>query len=235
MSQFTQLLETLQNVDAEQAETLAKSVQTAQDDNKIQAAATKGTETAAATDIGSGKTAEELAAEETAAAAAAAAAGENKDTPLTKSITDSNGEEMVDATEILETLQKSVNSTNESLNAFMPTMIRMMKRMGETIVTQGDMIKSLQHSQASAGALGAGRKSQVVIMAKSQAGTEAITTEATTAASEGLTAGELMIKSNVAYNEGKINGVQLGMVDLALRNNQMPPTDILSAVFGHKL
>ena len=36
---FKQLLETLQNLDAEQGEVLAKSVQPAQDDKKIQAAA----------------------------------------------------------------------------------------------------------------------------------------------------------------------------------------------------
>lgn len=224
---FKNLLETLQTLDASQKETLAKSIPAAQDDKNIQAAAGESPgNNGEGAGAGSGENTEENKDE----------SGENKgqgeNTELTKSlpaVEGANGEQMIDATEVLETLQKSVNSTNEALNTGFPLMMQMMERMGNTIAAQGELIKSLQQNQINAGAQGAGRKSQVVVMAKSMAGTQATTEQPEDTQ---ITGADLMIKSNVAYNEGKITGVQLNMIDCALRNGYQPDPAILAKVLG---
>lgn len=226
---FKQLLETLQNLDAEQGEVLAKSVQPAQDDKKIQAAAAaSGANNGDGNGAGPGEGEGEGEGEGDADKKKKEGEGEGEgESTLTKSLTGANGEELIDATEMLETLQKSINDNNEMLGAALPTMITMMKRMGETIATQGEMIKSLQAGQ---GAAPAGRKSQVVLLAKSAAGTQAVEEE-----QPQLTVDDLMIKSNAAYSAGKISGVELGMIDLALRSRQLPDADLLARVTGAKL
>lgn len=224
---FKNLLETLQTLDASQKETLAKSIPAAQDDKNIQAAAGESpANNGEGAGAGSGENTEENKDEN----------GENKgqgeNADLTKSlpaVEGANGEQMIDATEVLETLQKSVNSTNEALNTGFPLMMQMMERMGNTIAAQGELIKSLQQNQINAGAQGAGRKSQVVVMAKSMAGTQATTEQPEDTQ---ITGADLMIKSNVAYNEGKITGVQLNMIDCALRNGYQPDPAILAKVLG---
>ena len=225
---FKQLLETLQNLDAEQGEVLAKSVQPAQDDKKIQAAAASGANNGDGNDVSPGEGEGEGEGEDEDDADKKKKEGEGEgDSTLTKSLIGANGEELIDATEMLETLQKSINDNNEMLGAALPTMITMMKRMGETIAAQGEMIKSLQ---AGHGAAPAGRKSQVVLLAKSAAGTQAVEEEQSQ-----LSADDLMIKSNAAYSAGKISGVELGMIDLALRSRQLPDADLLARVIGAKL
>ena len=224
---FKNLLETLQTLDASQKETLAKSIPAAQDDKNIQAAAGESpANNGEGAGAGSGENTEENKDEN----------GENKgqgeNADLTKSlpaVEGANGEQMIDATEVLETLQKSVNSTNEALNTGFPLMMQMMERMGNTIAAQSELIKSLQQNQINAGAQGAGRKSQVVVMAKSMAGTQATTEQPEDTQ---ITGADLMIKSNVAYNEGKITGVQLNMIDCALRNGYQPDPAILAKVLG---
>lgn len=232
---FKQLLATLQNLDVEQGEVLAKSVQPAQDDNKIQAAAAaSGANNGEGSGAGPGEGEGEGKGEGEGDDAdkkkkEGEGEGEGEGT-LTKSLTGANGEELIDATEVLESLQKSMNDSNEMLGTAIPTMIGMMKRMGETIVAQGEMIKSLQTGQIASGAQGAGRKSQVVLLAKSAAGAQAAASE-----EPQLTADDLMIKSNAAYSAGKISGVELGMIDLALRSRQLPDADLLARVTGAKL
>ena len=224
---FKNLLETLQTLDATQKETLAKSIPAARDDKNIQAAAGESpANNGEGAGAGSGENADENKDEN----------GENKgqgeNADLTKSlpaVEGANGEQMIDATEVLETLQKSGNSTNEALNTGFPLMMQMMERMGNTIAAQGELIKSLQQNQINAGAQGAGRKSQVVVMAKSMAGTQATTEQPEDTQ---ITGADLMIKSNVAYNEGKITGVQLNMIDCALRNGYQPDPAILAKVLG---
>ncbi|WCD43987.1 hypothetical protein ECML606-1_000036 [Escherichia phage ECML-606-1] len=224
---FKNLLETLQTLDASQKETLAKSIPAAQDDKNIQAAAGESpANNGEGAGAGSGENTEENKDEN------GETKGQGENTELTKSlpaVEGANGEQMIDATEVLETLQKSVNSTNEALNTGFPLMMQMMERMGNTIAAQGELIKSLQQNQINAGAQGAGRKSQVVVMAKSMAGTQATTEQPEDTQ---ITGADLMIKSNVAYNEGKITGVQLNMIDCALRNGYQPDPAILAKVLG---
>lgn len=227
MSSFNNLLEKLQTLDAQQGEALTKSIQPAQDDNKIQTAAGQSpANNGEGAGAGSGEGAGEGNGE---GEDKGEGKGEGED--LTKSlpaVTSENGEVMIDATEVLETLQKSMNSTNEALNQGFPLMIAMMERMGNTIAQQGEMIKSLQNNQINAGAQGAGRKSQVVVMAKSVAGTAAVEHAQDTQ----MTGADLMIKSNAAYSAGKITGIQLNMIDCALRNGYAPDTEIMAKVLG---
>ena len=108
---FKQLLETLQNLDAEQGEVLAKSVQPAQDDKKIQAAAAasganngdgNGAGPGEGEGEGEGDDADKKKKKE------GEGEGEGEEGTLTKSLTGANGEELIDATEVLESLQKSM-------------------------------------------------------------------------------------------------------------------------------
>lgn len=229
---FNKLLEKLQAVDATQAVTLAKSLPAAQDDKNIQAAAEKSTANngeGAGAGSGEGEGEGENKGE---------GAGEGED--LTKSlpvVEGADGDQMIDATEVLETLQKSMNSTNEALNTGFPLMISMMERMGNTIAAQGELIKSLQQNQINAGAQGAGRKSQVVVMAKSVAGAQAAGAGAgADGHAEQMSGEELMIKSNAAYTAGKITGIELNLMDMAV-NRGVGTLDmaLVNRIVGAKL
>ena len=230
MSSFEDLMATLNAIDADAPAELAKSTaaqseeelakackseagaeaEEGDDDKKIQAASDEGD---------SDKKDESEEEEE----------GEGK--PFGKSMVNEEGEEVIDATEILEGLQKSFASHDYILAKAMPKMVELLGAQSKALKDQGDMIKSLQDQLASFGSRPAGRKSMVTVLAKS---TVAEQPAVATAAEEApMTMGDVMVKANSLFDQKLLSGLQLTKLDVALRNGYMPDADIMAVLAKH--
>lgn len=198
MSKFAQLLAQL-NAEAEAQETLAKALpqQDSQDDKNIQAAAEDG--------AGEG---EESIEED----GAGEGEGEGEGT-MAKSMTLAGGEEVIDATELLKSMQDDLNEHGEVLAKALPQVLQLMQGQSKMIQQQGDLIKSMQTRLDQLAGQGRGRKAVVSIVDKPAAGE----TLAKSQQEDGMTPQEFMLKANTAYDKGIISGVQLNTIDVCLR------------------
>lgn len=206
MSDFDQLLATLNSIDAEQPEEMAKALPKEGDDEKERVIPAKSQE---------GSESEEDEEEEEGKE-------EMEKCSMTKSFATEDGEELIDATEILENLQKSFAAHDDVLAKAMPKMVELLSAQSAQLKEQGALIKSLQDSVSALGARGTGRKSQVTVMTKSQ-----VSTEAREEAPQ-ITKESLMAKAMNLFNEQKLSSLQVNKLDVALRNGYAPDADILA-------
>ncbi|EPT1451918.1 hypothetical protein ACVOZ6_003506 [Escherichia coli] len=228
MSQFDDLMATLNAIDAEApAETLAKSEPAGEeivkalpqedeaDDKKIAAAEEDGKEGDDEEDEGEDK-------------------GEEFDKScgsMKKSFTTEEGEELIDATEVLENLQKSFAQHDDVLAKAMPKIAELLGAQSKQLKEQGDLIKSMQETIATLGARGTGRKSTVTVMAKSTVATQPAV--ATAPEEAPLTVQDLMVKANSLFDQKLLSGLQLTKLDVALRNGYAPDADVLQILANH--
>ncbi|EDL8063695.1 hypothetical protein CTA21_16210 [Salmonella enterica] len=229
MSQFDELMATLNAIDAEApAETLAKSEPAGEeivkalpnedeaDDKKIAAAEEEGK--------GEGDDEEEEGEDK----------GEEFDKScgsMKKSFTTEEGEELIDATEVLEGLQKSFAEHDDVLAKAMPKIVDLLGAQSKQLKEQGELIKSMQETIATLGARGTGRKSTVTVMAKSHVAAQPA---AATAPEEApLTVQDLMVKANSLFDQKLLSGLQLTKLDVALRNGYTPDADVLQILASH--
>lgn len=196
MSKFNELLAQL-NAEQEAQDTLAKALpQESQDDKNIQAAA-EGEE---------GDEGEEVVEGEE---------GEGEET-LGKSLTLANGEEAIDATEMLKSLQAQLGEHDDVLAKALPQVLQLMQGQSKMLQQQGDLIKSMQTRIDALAGQGKGRKTVLTINEKTQAGEMPLAKSQ----SEGLTPGEFMLKANSAFDKKIITGVELTTIDVCLRGQQ---------------
>lgn len=127
-------------------------------------------------------------------------------------VTGADGEavEVIDATEILKSLQGTVGEHGDLLAKALPGLV-------STIQKQGNLIKSLQESMTKLAGQGAGRKAMVVAIDKPEVGTMA----KSQAASDGqLSQEEFFAKADSAYEAGKISGHERNTIDVCRRMQQ---------------
>ena len=228
MSQFDDLMATLNAIDAEApvevpAEELAKALpqEDEGDDKKIQEAEAEadGEKDDESEDDKDGE-----------------GEGEGEDFQkgcgsLKKSFETEEGEELIDATEILEGLQKSFATHDELLVKAMPKVVELLGAQAKQLKEQGELIKSMQETMATLGARGTGRKSTVTVLAKSAVAQQAA---AATAPEEApLTVQDLMVKANSLFDQKLLSGLQLTKLDVALRNGFAPDADVMSLLANH--
>lgn len=214
MSKFNELLAQLQ-AENEAQETLAKALpQDSQDDKNIQAAAE---------DEGNGDNAGEGEGE---GDGEGEGEGEGEEGTLTKSLTLENGEEAIDATELLKSLQAGIGEHDEVLAKALPMISGMFKQQNEMIAQQGELIKSMQTRIDQLAGQGRGRKTVVTVQEKLPAG------ETTLAKSQndGLTPQEFMLKANTAFDKKILTGQELTTIDVCLRSGQMPDAALIQKV-----
>lgn len=221
MSQFEDLMATLNAIDAEApVEELAKALpsEDEQDDKKIKAA-----EADADNDGEDDEDEDEEGKDKPEAF--------EKSCDMKKSFTSEEGEELIDATEILENLQKSFATHDEVLAKAMPKVVELLGAQNQQLKEQGALIKSLQEQIGQLGARGTGRKSQVTVLAKS---TVAQQPAAAAAPQEDApTIGDIMLKANTLFDQKLLSGLQLTKLDVALRNGFTPDADILQVLAKH--
>ncbi|EAO1133506.1 hypothetical protein EX011_21310 [Salmonella enterica] len=222
MSSFDQLMATLNAIDAEApaaapVEEMAKALpsEDADDDKKIQAAEAEA-------DSDSDK--EEDEGEDK---------GEGEDlekcNQMKKSFENEEGEELIDATEIIEGLQKSFATHDDILAKAMPKIADLLGAQSKQLKEQGELIKSMQDQLATFGARGNGRKSTVTVMAKSHVATQA----APAPAAEEMTVEDIMVKANSLFDQKLLSGLQLTKLDVALRSGYAPDADVLAVLAKH--
>lgn len=205
MSKFQELLAQL-NAEQEAQDTLAKALpQDSQDDETIQAAAEEGQ------GEGEGEGDDEGEGE-----------GEGEgESSLTKSLTLADGEEVIDATDLLKSLQGDIAEQGEVLAKALPQVLQLMQGQSKMIQQQGELIKSMQTRIDQLAGQGRGRKTVVTVQEKLPAG------ETTLAKSqpEGITPQEFMLKANNAFDKGAITGTQLTTIDVAVREGKVASLD----------
>lgn len=233
MSQFDELMATLSAIDAETpVEEMAKSQPAEEitkalpkeeaDDEKIASAEGKP-ETEAEGEY-------EKEEEDTDAEGKPLKKGEGCGS-MKKSFENEDGEELIDATEILEGLQKSFASHDDLLAKAMPKIVDLLGQQSKQLKEQGELIKSMQETIANQGARGTGRKSTVTILAKSHVASQPAAAAAPEEAP--LTVQDVMVKANNLFDQKLLSGLQLTKLDVALRNGYTPDADILSVLAKH--
>ncbi|MNC43706.1 hypothetical protein D3C75_925810 [compost metagenome] len=82
---------------------------------------------------------------------------------MTKSLTLENGEEAIDATELLKSMQADLAEHDEVLSKAMPQVLQLMQGQSKMIQQQGDLIKSMQGRIDELAGQGRGRKTVVTV------------------------------------------------------------------------
>ena len=198
MSKFQELLAQLSAEEAAQ-DTLAKALpQDSQDDATIQAAAEEGGEGGEGKGEGEGEEEEEA------------------EGSLTKSLTLESGEEAIDATDLLKSLQDNVAEHGEVLAKALPQVLKLMQGQSAMIAQQGELLKSLQTEVQTLRGQGRGRKTVVTVQEKLPAGE----TMLAKSQQEGMTPQEFMLKANNAFDKKVLTGLELTTIDACLREKQ---------------
>jgi hypothetical protein len=136
--------------------------------------------------------------------------------------TGADGEEVevVDATEMLKSLQDGLNAQGDVLAKALSTMTTAMQK-------QGEVIKSLHAKVEALSSQGRGRKTVVSVVERpAPAGTMAKSTEA----DAGVTSQEFMAKCLSAQAAGKLTAFDVSRAEVAINNGVAVPADIVSAV-----
>ena len=202
MSQFAELLAQLQ-AEQEQYEAMAKSVpaEGGKDDDAIQAAAAEAGDTDADDNP-----------------------EDDDDAPVAKSVLADDGQEYIDATEMLKSLEARVAEHDDVLAKAMSGTLDVVKSLKATVEAQGDLIKSMQAKMDKMAGGGAGRKAVLSVVEKPAAGE----TLAKSQQEEGLTPAQVMAKANAAFDAKRISGQELVALDVALRSGALPDQAILA-------
>lgn len=203
MSQFAELLKSLQDAATEQ------NTGSATDDKTIAAAAAD-----------SGVTPNENP--EDADDDESAGDGDVDDKVVAKSLTatGADGEELevVDATEILKSLQVGQAEIGEALVKTLTTVTGLVKSQGETI-------KSLRAEVSAIAGQGRGRKTVVTVAEKPDAGTLA---KSSAASETKITPQEVMAKCLAAQKAGALTSLDVARAEIGINNGVGVPADILS-------
>ncbi|EAM6792330.1 hypothetical protein E0G74_01050 [Salmonella enterica] len=213
MSKFDELMATLNAIDADpQPEELAKALP-AEDgkgedkgESKVQAAAEE-----AGADEDEDEDKEEGEALEKGC--------------MKKSFANEEGEELIDATEILEGLQKSFATHDDVLAKAMPKIVDLLTAQSSQLKEQGQLIKSMQQTITNLQGRGAGRKSTVTVLAKSQVSAEKQEEEQPQYTKESI-----MAKAHSLFDKQMLSSIQVNTLDVALRNGFAPDAEVLSII-----
>lgn len=204
MSDFAELLKSLEAAANEQEQNAASGG----DDGQIQAAADDAGITDANPEDNEGE-------------------GEGK--PMAKSMTatgeDGEVVEVVDATEMLKSLQDGLASQGDVL-------AKALTSMTNAFTAQGKVLKSLQAEVAALKGQGRGRKAVVSVAERTDASTLAKSNAAADA--NKVTPQQFMAKCLAAQRSGTISGFDVSRAEIAINNGVPVPQDIVSAVMASK-
>lgn len=168
---------------------------------------------------------EEKAEKAQAEAAALEAAGKQ---PMAKSmqvtLADGSVVEAEDGTELVKSLMDQVSGLEGVMAKALGQAVGLIKRQGEQLATTGELVKSLQTKVAELSGEGRGRKTMVTVIDKPG--------QLAKSETPGMTAPEFMAKSHAAFNAGKINGTELTIIDVSLREGQLPSAGLISKVMA---
>jgi len=123
-------------------------------------------------------------------------------------------------------LVKSLVAKNEDLTANVTSLagqtVTLLKSMSATVTKQAAQIADLQKSLSKLSATGTGRRSKVAVHDRQS--------DPIGELPEGNAGEQIMAKAMKAFDAGRITGIELNTVDVSLRTNQVPPTDLLKKI-----
>lgn len=219
MSQFQQLLDQLKAAEDEN-EQLTKSVAAGTGEEDDSAAAGAGGEGGEEDPAGAGE------------GGGGDAGGEGGDgDALTKSIKIGDDEyQVVDAEALVKSLDALAGRVGEQESVIAEGLsgaLKLIDSHQKMIKSQDAMIKSLSAKVETLGNQGTGRKAATSLLTKAQA----IQTP-TSQQEKGPTLEEFMAKSEAAWKEGKLSGLEYTEIDVAIRNRQAPSESLIKKVLG---
>jgi hypothetical protein len=151
-------------------------------------------------------------------------AGEADAAPVAKSLvaTGADGEELevVDATEILKSLEAKQTEHGDVLAKALGTMTSIAQK-------QGELIKSLQAEVKALAAQGRGRKTLVTVSERPDTGAMA---KSQAAAQPTVTPQQIMAKCLTAQKAGTMTSLDVARAEVAINNGVAVPADILSRI-----
>lgn len=145
------------------------------------------------------------------------------DEPMGKSlnVTLENGETVraIDGTALVKSLVAKQETASRNVESLAKQTVTLIKSLASTIDRQNDKIESLQKSLQTLGAQGQGRKSKLSIHDRQPEG------------GAGVDPGQdIMQKAMDAFDAGRITGIEMNAVDVALRQRKAPPADLLAKI-----
>ncbi len=190
MSKYDELLSELQTARAEQDEMIKSLAAEGEEDDKVKAAAGDG----------------ECDDDE----------DEDKDEgeEFTKSLTLDNGEQCIDATDMLKSLEAKLGEQDDLLAKALPQLGSIIRAQNTVIAQQGEMIKSMSARLDALAGQGRGRKAVITLTEK----TDTSALMAKSQSSQGMSQADFMLKANNAFDKKLISGVELSTIDVCLRN-----------------
>lgn len=218
MSKFAELLAQLNAEQEAQEGLLAKSLpsQSDTDDKTIQNAAKEG----------EGGEDDDEGREEVSAVGGGEGDGEGEgEGELAKSLTLANGETVIDATELLKSLQETQDQHDEVLAKALPQVLQLVQGQSKMIQQQGDLLKSMQARIDQLAGQGRGRKTVVSVVEKQSVGETLAKSQ-----QEGLTPQEFMLKASSAFDKGVITGLQLSTIDVSIREGQSIDPNLIQKI-----
>ena len=153
--------------------------------------------------------------------------------PMAKSfkvtLEDGTEAEAVDAGALVKSLQDQVGALSGQLSKTEESLAKSLGTTLELVKGQQTLIKSLTDRVNKLSSTGAGRKSTVVVHEK-PAGEPAGALAKSQAAA--ASPAEFLLKSNAAFEAGKLTGLELTTIDVSLRGGQAIPTELIQKVIG---
>lgn len=166
--------------------------------------------------------------------APAAAASGDEGAPLTKSVTvDGEEHEVIEVDELVKSIHDlgtRFDSRDEVLVKSVQGLMGIAGQQKEMIQAQGQMIKSLQDQITNFGRQGAGRKTVLTVAEK-----PSVMAKATGEGGdepEGLTHQEFLAKSQAAFDDHAISGLEYSTIDVCLRQGQQVNQELVSKVLA---
>lgn len=151
---------------------------------------------------------------------------EDEDAPMAKSLTLTlpNGQrvEAYDGTALVKSLQAEVAQLQHDNGEVMEQMGSLIKSLVGTVKQQSRELKSLRKSLLQLGAQGAGRRAKLTIHDRGA--------EPTGEIDPSDVRDQVMAKAMSAFDHGKITGLELNTIDVALRRGQIPDQSILAKI-----
>lgn len=234
MNQFEKLVSELQGLESTVAKALPAS---GEDDATIRAAAGEGDAGGSGdgdADDGSKKPGEGDGDTDDAGKA-----------PMAKSLklVDADGKhiEVEDATLVLKALGERIDGMGSNVESALAATLGAAKKLGEVVVSQGVMLKSLSEQVAKLSGQGGGRKAVVSLVPKGSAADviakggagDGATPAGQTGEKITMDANEFMAKALSAQKAGVITGLDVCLAEAKINRGEAPPENISKAVLKH--
>ncbi len=160
--------------------------------------------------------------------------GDEGKKPFAKSfavtLADGTEAEAVDAGELIKSLQDDVAAIKAESKGQVEDLTKALGQTLELVKGQASLIKSLNDRVGKLSSEGRGRKTAVSVHEKPvDANSGSL---AKSHASEDASPENFMAKSNAAFDAGKLTGLELSTIDVALRNGQALPPELIRKVVG---